>query len=73
MFVSAYELGQIVFLKTDPEQEERIITQIKFGANNSVTYYLAFGAESETQHYDIEMSATKDLMKALNISDKECR
>lgn len=75
MFVSDHDFGDIVFLKTDPEQNERIVTQIRFSGNGGITYYLAFGAKQESEHYGIEISSKKDMFKALNISksDEQCK
>ena len=73
MFVSEFELGQIVFLKTDPEQNERMVTQVRFKGNGAATYFLAFGSQEETEHYAIEISKEKDLFKSLNITNKECK
>jgi uncharacterized protein YebE (UPF0316 family) len=53
-----YNLGDIVFLITDKDQYERIITGIiirPFG----VTYYLSCGTE-ETNHYEMEFNTSKN-------------
>lgn len=49
-----YKLGDIVFLLTDPEQYERIITGI-LHRPDGIKYYISHSTE-ETIHYDIEIS-----------------
>lgn len=49
-----YKLGDIVFLLTDPEQYERIITGIVHRPDG-IKYYISHSTE-ETIHYDIEIS-----------------
>jgi hypothetical protein len=58
-----YDLGQIVYLKTDNEQHGRMVTQITLRPNKSVMYALAFGS-GETWHYSIEISNERDIIKA---------
>lgn len=58
-----FEIGQIVYLKTDPEQNERIITGIMVRPTMLI-YYIAFGM-NETTHYDIEITTEKDVLKAI--------
>jgi hypothetical protein len=60
-----FELGQMVYLKSDPEQRERIVTQITVGGNMSIRYGLNCGT-METWHYDIELSTEKDQIKQFN-------
>lgn len=57
--------GQIVFLITDPEQAERIITAILVSANNGISYQLSLGTQS-SYHYDCEIASDKDIVKAFN-------
>ena len=68
-FNSQFGLGDIVYLKTDPEQLERMVTEVCFKGSGSVVYNLNVGA-TESYHYDMELSSKKDLMKQLDISDK---
>lgn len=57
-----FQIGQIVFLKTDKDQEERIITEIwiKPGA---VQYYVILDTLG-SWHYDFELSTERDIIKA---------
>lgn len=57
-----FEIGQIVYLKTDNEQHGRMVTGISLRPNRSVTYCLAFG-ETETWHYGIEIDDERDILK----------
>ena len=60
-----YNIGDMVILKTDPEQRERIICGIVIRPNNSVLYYLCYMG-GETQHYDFEITEDIDVLKTLN-------
>lgn len=64
-----FDIGEIVFLITDEEQCERMVTNITIGPN-TVTYHLSYGMAVST-HYEIEMSRTKDIHKQLNITTNE--
>ncbi|MEW6006131.1 MAG: hypothetical protein AB1695_12535 [Stygiobacter sp.] len=52
-----YNIGDIVYLKTDPDQVERMITAIQLNANG-IIYRLVCGT-TETWHYDIEINVEK--------------
>jgi hypothetical protein len=60
-----FQIGQIVFLKTDVEQFARMVTGITIRPNNSVTYYLSFG-ETESKHFAIEIYSDKDILESEN-------
>jgi len=49
-----HSIGDIVFLKTDKEQNPRIITGILIRPYGNL-YYLS-KCDTETQHFDIEFS-----------------
>lgn len=53
-----FEIGQIVFLKTDVDQYPRMVTRLNV-APNVITYCLSFGT-SESWHYDNEISDIKE-------------
>lgn len=53
-----YGIEEIVYLKTDPEQKERIVYNIILFPNNSLMYSLTCG-ESTTSHYGFEISREK--------------
>jgi hypothetical protein len=55
-----FELGQTVYLNTDPEQLPRMVTKINV-IPNSVYYELSCGTNLSS-HYDIEMSLEKNVL-----------
>ena len=52
-----HQIVDIVFLKTDPEQNERIVTEIRIRPS-SILYSLSCGT-TDSQHYEIEISTSK--------------
>jgi len=56
-----FNIGDIVFLKTDVDQEERMVCGIIIRPTG-LQYALILG-ETETWHYDIEISFNKDILK----------
>jgi len=54
---SEYKIGQLVYLKTDPEQYIRMVVAITINPNN--IYYDLACAGSVSNHYDFEISAEK--------------
>ena len=57
-----FDIGDIVYLKTDSDQLERIVTGINVKPEGLITYNLSNGA-NESYHYAIEMSIEKDIIK----------
>jgi hypothetical protein len=55
-----FNLKDVVFLKTDQEQKPRIVTGL-WVRYNSITYALSC-AETETYHYDFEISSEKNIL-----------
>lgn len=55
-----YEIGDIVYLKTDSDQFIRIVTSIRVYKNGDVTYGLGCGTE-DSAHYDFEISYDKNI------------
>jgi len=56
-----YELGQIVYLVTDTDQQPRMITMFKiFPGSTSIMYQLSFGREF-SDHYDCEISTEENI------------
>lgn len=53
---NGYDIGEIIYLRTDPDQSPRVITGIKIRANNTVIYMISLGATAETEHYEFEIS-----------------
>jgi len=62
-----YNHGDIVFLKTDPDQNPRMITVIKiFPAG--ITYNLSFGSH-DSDHYEMEISTEPNELTRLGLKD----
>ncbi len=59
-----YWFGDLVYLKTDVDQSEGIITGITMRPKD-VLYLITFGKE-ETGHYDFEFSSEKNILKSLS-------
>lgn len=58
-----YKIGDIVYLVTDPEQKERIVTMILISPG-AVRYYIN-NETVESLHYRFELSPEKDVLKSL--------
>jgi hypothetical protein len=56
-----FEIGSIVYLKTDKDQNERIIRQINIDVSNSIQYSIAYGS-CISWHYDFEITAEKNVL-----------
>ncbi len=52
-----FDLEDIVYLKTDKDQQERIVTCIKISPNG-LTYILSYGVNEQT-HFACEISKEK--------------
>lgn len=57
-----FKIGDIVYLVTDPEQYQRMVTGI-IERQTHFEYLLSCGADEETPHLDIEISTDKDYKK----------
>jgi hypothetical protein len=55
-----FNFGDIVYLKTDPDQRPRIVTRFSVGAT-SMTYELTCGTVC-SWHLDFEISTEKDVL-----------
>lgn len=61
MIDTQYDLGDLVYLKTDPDQCKRMVIGIDVREGVSVSYELGVGDES-SWHYELEISAEKDVI-----------
>lgn len=59
---SEFDLGQKVYLITDPEQYARMIIGVYKSLSGSVSYQLACGSDEPTEHYEQEICDTKDVI-----------
>ena len=57
-----HDFEDIVFLKTDPEQHERLVHGIIICPNNQLLYDLMCGTVS-SRHYDIEICKEKKALR----------
>lgn len=57
-----FDIGDSVYLKTDPEQVERLVTGISV-RKNGITYAISY-LTNETWHYDFEITKERDIIKA---------
>lgn len=62
---NAFNFGQIVYLKADPDALARIVTGIKVRPGNAILYTLAC-AEQESTHYELEITDDKTLYITIN-------
>lgn len=60
-----FEIGQEVYLKTDKDQNKRIVTGIEISQNNTIMYKLVCYS-TETWHYDFEIMNERDILLSLN-------
>lgn len=56
-----FEREEIVYLITDTEQKPRMILGYKL-MNDSILYVLSCGVNTDTEHYECEISRNKDTM-----------
>jgi hypothetical protein len=57
-----FDIGDSVYLKTDPEQCERLVTGVNI-RQNGISYALSH-LTNESYHYDFEISKDRDIIKA---------
>jgi hypothetical protein len=67
---SVYSVGDIVYLRTDPEQAMRMVTGIVVRQVHC-TYLLTCTDYPETEHYEYEISTTRDMVTLLGLTEKE--
>lgn len=60
MIENKFEIGQMVYLKTDTDQYPRLVVRITISFIG-ITYGLAFG-QGESMHFEIEISEQKDAL-----------
>jgi hypothetical protein len=65
-----YDIGEILYLKTDPEQREMIVTAIIIRPEGLIKYELRCGTEV-SEHYNVELSDTKDTLKSIEYYKRE--
>ncbi|HDY88337.1 MAG TPA: hypothetical protein ENH82_09540 [bacterium] len=63
-YTTKFDIGDVVYLKTDIDQLERIVTAITLRPNGCILYSLSLDT-IETLHYDLEISTGKDILKSV--------
>mgnify|MGYP003634576626 CR=1 FL=1 len=58
-----YNIGDLVFLSTDQDQKQRLVTGILI-RQSQIVYYLSSGVE-ESVHYDFEITDVKSVLNTL--------
>jgi hypothetical protein len=61
-----FSLGDIVYLKTDIEQLERMVISINITLGGH--YYKLISGINESEHYEHEIIGAKDILKNLGIN-----
>ena len=61
-----YQIGDVVYLITDPDQSERLVTAIHIYPQGLVSYRLSYGT-TETYHYEMEIASERHIKKALGL------
>lgn len=59
-----FKLGDIVYLKSDPDQLLRVVCGIMVRPGGVNMYYLSCGLD-ETAHYDLEITADRNILITL--------
>ncbi len=59
-YVAEFELGDIVYLKTDTENSPRTVTEITFSIDGG-TRYSVVQSTRESTHYALELSKERNL------------
>jgi hypothetical protein len=54
-----HQCGELVYLKTDPEQNPMMVTGILIRPSNVILYMLALGS-NESSHFECEVSKDKN-------------
>ena len=57
-----YGFGDLVYLKTDEDQKQRMVTGFRVCPSGVLIYYLSYGA-SVSEHYEFEIIEEVNIMK----------
>lgn len=61
LIFNKFDIGQIVYLRTDEDQMPRIITEISIRHDNFLVYQLSCGTVNSF-HYEMEISEEKNIL-----------
>ncbi len=56
-----FKIGELVYLKTDPNQEVRMVIGYVLRYHDILIYTLSCG-DNESNHYDLEISTEKNIL-----------
>lgn len=59
-----FEIGEIVYLRTDQEQLSRLVMGYRFQSRDTLLYDLMCGT-LQSCHYELELTREKNLVNAL--------
>lgn len=60
MIDNKFEIGDRVYLVSDPDQHVRVITSLRVYKAGEILYTIVCGVQ-ESHHYDFELSTEKDV------------
>lgn len=61
-----FNIGDIVYLVTDPEQTPRMITAIWVYASGNLRYELSY-SEHSTSHYECEITPERNVLASIGV------
>jgi len=59
-YMLTYDIGDVVYIKTDEFQKKRVVTGISIKHNGVI--YVVTHCTDESYHYDFELSRSEDLL-----------
>lgn len=63
--IAEHNIGDTVYLSTDPDQEPRLVTGILIKPNDLLMYELAW-CEDTSFHYGFEILSEQNILKKMN-------
>jgi len=67
-FISKYNFGDILYLRTDPDQRQWMVCEIEFRPGDVVVYSISSGTDS-IDVYEFEVTDEVDISKKLGLND----
>lgn len=65
-----FDIGQTVYLVTDPEQLAHIVTQINIKPEGRITYQVSL-MSGFSDYYDFELSEDKNVLLSCGVDNKQ--
>jgi hypothetical protein len=66
---NAHDIGEVVYLRTDPDQYPRLVTGLEVRPDGVL--YLLSHAGAETKHYPLEITTERDVLMATGASHED--